>query len=960
MAVLPSANDLSRPASARTGRIIASGPEDSVGPALQRLGGVVSAIGEEQKRQQDALGMAKAEAELNQGLINVGKQFDNDPDYATFGERAPKVTGDIVNKAAQNIKDPNLRARWIEGAKTDAVRTDTAIMNKADALGQQATQASVDETLETQRRIFVDPMSTEEQRAKAQSDIQGTIEVATSTGIFSPAEAAARKQTYVENANFSRWKLAAETDPNSVLKLSPTGLQAYRDAIASIESKGSGDYSAIGPKHPTMGRALGRYQVMEANVGQWSKEALGREVSVDEFINSPEIQDAVFDHKFGQYVSKYGPEGAAQAWFAGEGGVGKTDRKDVLGTDVGSYGKKFVAALSGRASGDGVPASFRGMSPEQRQAVLEQAQRTQRENSVQDRASIDIAVNNAPVAIQNTGTYTGNVPTIGQFMTAYGPQEGAQRFDAFQTSVDTARQTFEFKTASNDEITAAVAAARPTSTGTGAALEQKRYDVLSKAAEDTIKARNTDPASYVMGAFPSVKSAWDNSQNGDYSQALAMTAAAQQRLGIQNMQLLPKSVAAQAVEAFKAPDANDQQKLGPVSSLVFATSDPKQRQAIFNQLVDAGLPAMTEGALEAQARGDVGAANRLLQAAVVDASKLPADKVNTPDVISSTLFENVWAPGSIGEASYGTSYGDASSLERAQRGSDLLKKAVQIRLAQGQDLESAVSGASKDLFGDKTVYTGSGNVNANLPVPTGTDADILGAGLEISKESIRQSLTAQAARATGQPVDKFLATPAPAGLAEKGNIDLTARPVVKNDDGSISTVRSMSFNEDGVEILIPTVSPDGKILSDDDAIKLYEQTGQHLGKFQTAQQADAYAEELHKQQERMYPGGVSFKASDGSKAVLDATVSNRINDILENGVFVPVGEGVGFRDPYTGTLVVDDKGNPISIPLARVIESGKPQVPADEPVEATPAQPAGIAPNPADTWDFMTLPGGNQ
>lgn len=123
----------------------------------------------------------------------------------------------------------------------------------------------------------------------------------------------------------------------------------YRDAIASIESKGSGDYNAVGPTNPKMGRALGRYQIMEANIGPWSEAALGRAVTPDEFMGSPEIQDKIFDHRFGQYVNQFGPEGAAQAWFAGPGGVGKVDRKDVLGTDVGSYGKKFMRALGGGA-----------------------------------------------------------------------------------------------------------------------------------------------------------------------------------------------------------------------------------------------------------------------------------------------------------------------------------------------------------------------------------------------------------------------------------------------------------------------------------------------------------------------------------------------------------------------------------------------------------------------------------
>lgn len=87
---------------------------------------------------------------------------------------------------------------------------------------------------------------------------------------------------------------------------------------------------------------------------------------------------------------------------------------------------------------------------------------------------------------------------------------------------------------------------------------------------------------------------------------------------------------------------------------------------------------------------------------------------------------------------------------------------------------------------------------------------------------------------------------------EAGNIDLLHRPIAKNDDGSISTVRSMSFGEGGKEILVPTVSPEGKLLSEDEAIDLYHKTGAHLGKFGTPEAATAYAEQLHKDQEKTY------------------------------------------------------------------------------------------------------------
>lgn len=92
----------------------------------------------------------------------------------------------------------------------------------------------------------------------------------------------------------------------------------------------------------------------------------------------------------------------------------------------------------------------------------------------------------------------------------------------------------------------------------------------------------------------------------------------------------------------------------------------------------------------------------------------------------------------------------------------------------------------------------------------------------------------------------------PRGLLEKGNIDIHNRPVVKNSDGSISTVRSMSTNIDGREVLIPTVSDYGRIMSDDEAIDNFMRTGKHLGMFDNPDDATAYAESLHNQQADEY------------------------------------------------------------------------------------------------------------
>jgi hypothetical protein len=126
------------------------------------------------------------------------------------------------------------------------------------------------------------------------------------------------------------------------------GADAYRNAIASIESAGSGDYSAVGPTHPKLGRALGKYQVMEANVGPWSQEALGQALTGDQFLANPKAQDAVFDHRFGSYVQKYGnPQDAASAWFTGRPQSQGGNARDVLGTTGNAYVEKFNRALGG-------------------------------------------------------------------------------------------------------------------------------------------------------------------------------------------------------------------------------------------------------------------------------------------------------------------------------------------------------------------------------------------------------------------------------------------------------------------------------------------------------------------------------------------------------------------------------------------------------------------------------------
>lgn len=131
-------------------------------------------------------------------------------------------------------------------------------------------------------------------------------------------------------------EVAAEEDVNRVA-----------NALRRIES--SNRYSALGPVSPKSGdRAYGAYQVMGANIPSWSREALGREVSPREFLESRDIQDQVAKHRINKYLDQYGnPTDVASVWFSGRPTSRSMGLSDFTGTSVPTYLQRFAKAYEG-------------------------------------------------------------------------------------------------------------------------------------------------------------------------------------------------------------------------------------------------------------------------------------------------------------------------------------------------------------------------------------------------------------------------------------------------------------------------------------------------------------------------------------------------------------------------------------------------------------------------------------
>jgi len=435
---------------------------------------------------------------------------------------------------------------------------------------------------------------------------------------------------------------------------------------------------------------------------------------------------------------------------------------------------KEATALHDSGDTKMLPMLFSGVAPEyaaltfdQRMALYGKAKAALADRNVSMRTSLETVAENAPAALAATGKYDGDMPTATDFVRAWGADEGIQRWHSFQTSVDTARQTFGFTGATNDEIMAAVHAATPMSSGNNAALEQKRFAAISAAADAVIKQRAEDPAGYVLNTMPAVQRAFADAQQdkSKFPAALKAMEQAQIELGISDPKPLPKGLVTAAVTAWKDDSKAAPERIGAVAGVVFASNDPVQQDAIFSQLVGAGLPQMLAGPLHAMRRNDTDAAQALMRAALIDPAKLEAINLDVTDkALKDEIGNTVFAPGGIGSISYGLNAGTADNMAAVGSASEILFRDAKLSLMGGQatDATQAVKLAAKHLFGDDQVLQTSAGGGMQIPVglgvmalgntgatanvqatiPHGADPNVVSRGFANLTPLVRQSLRA--------------------------------------------------------------------------------------------------------------------------------------------------------------------------------------------------------------------------
>ena len=145
-------------------------------------------------------------------------------------------------------------------------------------------------------------------------------------------------------------------------------LDALLRAIGGQES--GGDYGATNSRT----KAFGKYQILPSNWPSWSREA-GLPEGAEQ---TPENQEIVARYKLGEYLQKYGAEGAAAAWYGGEGAVnwGADARNRKQGNGDEPSVNEYVAQVMGRI---GTARTPKPMSLDERNRTFQQYQMAKNE-----------------------------------------------------------------------------------------------------------------------------------------------------------------------------------------------------------------------------------------------------------------------------------------------------------------------------------------------------------------------------------------------------------------------------------------------------------------------------------------------------------------------------------------------------------------------------------------------------
>lgn len=813
MVKLPSAESVTGPASLRPVGPSAVADMSGLTQGVRNLAGSAQRIVAKEREKQNTIDLAAADAFATRGFLGLQNDFQQDGEYDTFVDRAETGTNDITTQAAELIRDPEMRQRWVAANEVNRIRQVDAVGDLATAAANEAERVRFDNTLEDYSRILEDPTTPEAVRESTRRSLAGTIQVAQQSGLYSPAEADKAQKLYIDAAE---QRLAINT-AESLIRVSPEDVTQGMGIVVNPDDPLDATRATV--RLPILASAGVNVQDVDPavlNRYEQVQGAFGKQLTIISGSRDDEHNDAVG----GATGSQHLPGNGSKAIDVDVTNLSKEERIRLIETasamgftGIGVYnGSLHFDTGARRAWGpthhdDSVPAwaqdaidrhtggkiaevpvgtnadvdpRFAALDYQQRSALFDKAKQEVEKRNMEVRASIETTAENAPAAIARSGGYDGYIPTANDFVMAYGARDGIEKYETFDASVKVAQDSFAMRTMSADEIAAIVERSVPTDTGDGAALQEKSFAQISAAADATIKMRKDDPAGYVQSVYPAVSQAWQNvgDDPATFKRAVSLTAMAQETLGMP-VQVLPKAMAANTATVFNDAGRSSEERIGALTSVVLATDNPEHQAAIYDQLVAAGVPPATRGAMEALSRGDQGAASRLMQAAMAAPETL--NKTLPGDIkaaqIDDDLQAMVFDTGQVGDIYYDLGFGSIENVNAAAQDMALMSNSVKLRLLDGSaggNVQRAIEMTVSDMFGDVQPVSGtSGGGKSGIKALLPKDADVgsYQSGFDALLGQVGDALAADLERDMGEvPTDgaqRAIATSAVANYVEQ-------------------------------------------------------------------------------------------------------------------------------------------------------------------------------------------------
>lgn len=263
------------------------------------------------------------------------------------------------------------------------------------------------------------------------------------------------------------------------------------------------------------------------------------------------------------------------------------------------HAPKAMAYLqNGGSSGRAVPTQISSLvgqlDTERLPAYLSQATTLVNKEQAAYRSQVETVALDHTSAFMN-GDMVQKPLTEGEFVRAYGMVDGPQRYSSYVRNQQLGSDLSSMRTMPTDQISGMLEANKPDASKPGYDAANKRYAVLTQAAERTVRARAEDPMLYAMREnIGGVKPIDWNDQaaaSAELTKRAGVASTMMQSYNAPGFAMLTKDEASKLAAGFNNMGAR--QKLGYLATMFKAVPQPEAQRAIIQQIApDSPLTAV--------------------------------------------------------------------------------------------------------------------------------------------------------------------------------------------------------------------------------------------------------------------------------------------------------------------------------------------------------------------------------